>query len=552
VQIQSVGQNASLQPSIDAIKLSLIQGVITSLPTDRPLIARVQSNQDGQATLEIDNQTFVVKSQTNTPLRTGSTVLIQVSSDPQTKQPQLMLVPNSTARSLLPDVRTATSLIPTSRLTPSLTSQNSPVNSTLSKSQLPVQVDVQIINRPRPGVVTVQVDGNRVEASIESEPPGKEFRAETRVVGDRIQLIPIPTKQAVETQAKSILIESFPTRPMGEVLVSLRDAIQASTNQPPPTSVLSKNVSIANSNVANQSTPGSPVTGRVVADPKITSEAIAAATTLSGTLFMKGVLSGVEGNLQNPVGVGDTTLSQGLRELVGQLRALIPETAASLTAERVERVVRDGGQQLESKLGTLITNDPKPTREAVQEIIRTDLKGQLLQAQSTAPETHSQEVKTFAKELLGHIEHLQTLNVLTQQNGGPIHFAIPIPMDGAWQTAQIAFEADREPRKETNSDDTPPFNLLIHLDLTDFGNTWIDANVRGKGFSANLYIESQSGRQSAQSSIRELQQELKESGFEQIRVNVLSTGEIPLARRARFHAVETQMPEQFGLINLEV
>src|SRR5205814_82555 len=107
---------------------------------------------------------------------------------------------------------------------------------------------------------------------------------------------------------------------------------------------------------------------------------------------------------------------------------------------------------------------------------------------------------------------------------------------GPWPTLQLS--VDPEEARPTAEETRPRgYDLLMHLDLTELGATWIDARIAGRQLHAVLYVESADGRQRARASLPSLEQTLQALGFDSVGLDVRSTAELPHGQAAeRFHS----------------
>lgn len=215
------------------------------------------------------------------------------------------------------------------------------------------------------------------------------------------------------------------------------------------------------------------------------------------------------------------------------LAELIPSRNEAPTAAQLAKIVREGGLQYETRLAKLPEDAP---RDQVREVANGDLKGQLLRLlHATASKGSGDATQPLpaAKQALDAIEIQQTINTLAQATGGTFQLNLPLAGPAQWMTMQFAVQPDpteRDGEAPPGGRSSSGFNLLMHVDLDDLGDTWIDARVTGKNLSAVLYLESASGRDLARTQSAELKSALREAGFESILVDVRSTTELPEGR----------------------
>jgi hypothetical protein len=326
----------------------------------------------------------------------------------------------------------------------------------------------------------------------------------------------------------------------------------------PPTSNGQQIVQIASREVPVQTETPIPVGSRVIVQLESTPQGIQLKTVSPNELPPTRVAEAILNALPQRPAVGATlqTLQQSLnvlpntpetpelQQLKTQLQNLLPAKGEAPTAEQVARFVREGGLQYEARLARLPEDAP---RETVRDVANSDLKAQLLRLVNPQPgkptESSTQPIPA-AKLALDAIEIQQTLNSLAQTTQGTFQFHIPLAGPAQWLTMQLAVQPDAGSSEGQKFEGgSRGFNLMMHLELEDLGDTWIDARVNGKNLSAVLYLESESGRDLARAEAGELKTVLRQAGFESILLDVRATSDLPTGRGGNsFEALKEAVP----------
>ncbi len=226
-------------------------------------------------------------------------------------------------------------------------------------------------------------------------------------------------------------------------------------------------------------------------------------------------------------------------ELRETVRTLLPDTPRPPTADELRTLVEDGGQQYEAKLARQTDGGDGPGPR--------DLKGGLLKLFDAVPAlAHSQF--PAAKATLDGIEHQQASNVLSQQSGGPLVLQVPFPDGPHWRTLHLAVEPE-QPDRDPAETGARPFRMLMHVPLSDLGDTWIDAGLNGSQFRAVLYLERAAVRDRVRGELPALQIDLKRSGFTDVLLDVRSTADLTDRQRQRGAAMTAGVPVSTSVID---
>lgn len=226
-------------------------------------------------------------------------------------------------------------------------------------------------------------------------------------------------------------------------------------------------------------------------------------------------------------------------ELRETVRTLLPDTPRPPTADELRTLVEDGGQQYEAKLARQTDGGDGPGPR--------DLKGGLLKLFDAVPAlAHSQF--PAAKATLDGIENQQASNVLSQQSGGPLVLQVPFPDGPHWRTLHLAVEPE-QPDRDPAENGARPFRMLMHVPLSDLGDTWIDAGLNGSQFRAVLYLERAAVRDRVRGELPALQSDLKQSGFTDVLLDVRSTADLTDRQRQRGAAMTAGVPVSTSVID---
>lgn len=194
---------------------------------------------------------------------------------------------------------------------------------------------------------------------------------------------------------------------------------------------------------------------------------------------------------------------------------------------QLRSLVEDGGLHYEAKLTRLASGGEGSTDPAAA--VRGDLKGALLQLLRAAHDLGATASVPAAQTTLDGVEAQQAANVLAQNNAGPYVLQVPFPDAGTWRTLHLAVESDRGGKPE--ADQPGGFRLLMHVPLTELGETWIDAGLSGNRFRAVLYLDQTATRDRVRTELPGLRTELLSDGFAEVLLDVRPAGDLPARRR---------------------
>lgn len=388
---------------------------------------------------------------------------------------------------------------PTPTNAPAAPVSTAPTVPARTSAPLPQLSVVEVLPPTRSGVPQVRVDGRSPAPAESSEPltPGTKLIAQVVRTSQGVRIIPVPvadTPQLMAAVSSAVLKQARPV-PIGEVLPKLvkelDTASQVAARTTPPAA-----------RPAGQTGP--PRSGEILAAARPT---IAAATA-------------------------------DLREAV---RNILPDALRPPSAAELKSLVEDGGQKYEGKLARQADGGEGPSP--------TDLKGALLKLFEAVPAVaHAQY--PAAKAALDGIEHQQAANVLAQQTGGPLVLQVPFPDGPHWRTLHLAVEPEQTPDGGDPADGrAPPFRMLMHVPLSDLGDTWIDAGLSGDQFRAVLYLETAGVRDRVRGELPGLQTDLRQSGFTEVLLDVRPTTDLTDRQRQRGAAMSAGVPISTSVID---
>jgi len=232
-------------------------------------------------------------------------------------------------------------------------------------------------------------------------------------------------------------------------------------------------------------------------------------------------------------------VARAVADLREAVRAQLPDSPRPPTAENLRALVEDNGQRYEAKLARQADGGDGPSA--------ADLKGGLLKLFQAVPAlAHSQF--PAAKATLDGIEQQQGANVLSQQTGGPLVLQVPFPDGPHWRTLHLAVEPE-DRGSDADDEQARPFRMLMHVPLSDLGDTWIDAGLNGNQFRAVLYLEQSGTRDRVRGELPALQNELQSSGFTDVLLDVRPTADLTAAQRKRGAAMAAGVPESTSVID---
>lgn len=261
------------------------------------------------------------------------------------------------------------------------------------------------------------------------------------------------------------------------------------------------------------------------------------------------------------------------------IRAFLPADPRPPNPEELRALVADGGLHFEAKLARLVPDEgevspaPSPAKEPAAEKPGTpatpttaastpttrpandpvgpDLKGDLLRLLQSVQDLGAAAQLPAARATLNGIEAQQATNALSQANGTPYFLQVPFPDGGVWRTMHLSLEPERN-GNQTDEEKPESFRMLMHVPLTDLGETWIDAGVAGKRLRAVMYFDQPQVRDRVRSELPALKGELESDGFSEVLLDVRSASDLPTKHRRQVSAMHAGRPESLSLVDVRV
>lgn len=467
--------------------LRITAGDVTQIQTGVVVAATVLRAGSGEATLDVGGKPLSVR--TGLVLTPGDALNVRVNAG---ANPTVEIVP--------PPRTTPTKLAPTPQPT----------------AAQPEHADVvDVLTREANGQYRVRIDGRETIASSEQPlTPGGRFvlKAETTATGTK--LAPLPDSPQLPATVATAVLRSTPVPQIGEAVRPLLSELNS--------------VQTAAGNPANT--------------------------------------------------------QPDVRTAVGQVRevleSLLPQPGQPPTAETIRSAVQNGGQQYEAKMARAVAMADAPTTPALPAALQasvpqpstaqekaaagallpahaaavspteadrfTDLKGGLLNLLRAIPEVTSAPV---AASVLDGIERQQAVNVLAQQNGGPLVLQIPFPDGPHWRTLNLGVEPDRSGPTDTQGRPTG-YRVMMHVPLSELGETWIDAGADGSRLRAVLYVSDAAARERVRAALATLRPDVLAAGYSDVWLDVRPATALTDQQRQRANAIRGAAPESGGLLDV--
>lgn len=490
------------------------QQPVFSAPVVRAEI--VQQLPDGQYLVRVDGKE--IKASTPDPINVGSKQVVRIESTPQ----GVVIRPVPVTPQLPREVATATlRAIPVRPgIGQALQAIASEVPVTLPPTRsvptaLPTMLpSTPVLNGalPSPVTITAPISGPSVPVNLVTSGQPIPF------IPPRIITTPTPIPASPTTSA--------PTAPPAP----------ATTTAPlPPASILPALLTA----LAVPPPNGAPPAG--VAGPPAGPTPVVPATTIPGPLTPT-----IQGTTNVEVATTTRAAIPATPALKTMVEQLIGTGDAPPSAERLEAFVRDGGMLYEAKLGRIAQSE-RPDAEAIREVPKNDLKGGLLEAIRSSGGVDA-DPKLHAA--LDSIESQQALNILAATSGEGVRLQFPIPDGQQWRTLDVTFSSEAEGEQADGQPGQDGYSLFMHTELSDFGDTWIDARVTGKSFRAVLYIESAEARDRVRGELKSLATDLGSMGFGHVLLDVKGTADLPNHDRARANAMRSSAPVGTSLLDV--
>jgi hypothetical protein len=225
------------------------------------------------------------------------------------------------------------------------------------------------------------------------------------------------------------------------------------------------------------------------------------------------------------------------------LAALIPNTGRPPAASELRNLVDNAGMHYEARLARL-----EPDSDA-RDVARSDLKGGLLRLLQTASALGASDAIPTVHRVVDGIEVQQATNVLAQAQGTPLMLQIPFPDAEKWRTLNLAIERDAH-GEQSEYGRPGEFRMLMHVPLSELGETWIDAGLIGDRFRAILYLERSSVRERVRGELTDLRAELQSNGLSEVLLDVRSAADLPPRQRRLSHAMLAGRPDSVSVLDV--
>lgn len=264
-------------------------------------------------------------------------------------------------------------------------------------------------------------------------------------------------------------------------------------------------------------------------------------------------------------------LQQAVGEVRHAIQAIVPDDGPP-DATRLRNLVENGGLHFEAKLGRMtdLSGGRQPpegsplgglTPPAQQDVEiegrvpparpdAPDLKGGLLRLLHAARDLGEAVPLAATRAALDGIEANQAANVLAREQGTPYILQVPFPDHDAWRTLHLAVEQDRPGSGEPGDGRPAGFRMLMHVPLTDLGETWIDAGLAGDRFRAVLYLDAPAARDRVRADLPALRSELASGGFGEVLLDVRAAADLPAGRRQLATAMAAGRPADGSVLDV--
>ncbi|MDY3563045.1 flagellar hook-length control protein FliK [Gemmata sp. JC673] len=271
----------------------------------------------------------------------------------------------------------------------------------------------------------------------------------------------------------------------------------------------------------------------------------------------KAVLDSKGGVTETPLPRLPAAVREAAEAVRETIRSLVPSEPRVPSAGDLQKLVENGGLQFEAKLARLAEDPqlagalPRQTAAEVRGDLRGDLKGDLLRLIQTTREFGLAVQFPAARAALEGIEAQQATQTLAQATGTPYILQVPFPDRDQWRTLHLAVEREGQSGDENESESGPGrFRMLMHVPLSELGETWIDAGLSGGQFRAAIYLDRSEVRDRVREALPELRTELSTDGFAEVLLDVRATADLPKKTRERSSAMLAGRPASTSLLDV--
>lgn len=221
-------------------------------------------------------------------------------------------------------------------------------------------------------------------------------------------------------------------------------------------------------------------------------------------------------------------------------RGVLPAPGHPPDAGRLRAFVEHGGLHHEAKLAR--------QAEGTAPAAGPDLKAVLLRLVGESPAQDGEPpVLAAARAALAGIETWQAVNVIARERGGPYVLPVPVQDGDEWRTLHLAVEPDGRATGE------PPgsrFRVLLHVELSGLGETWVEAAASDGRLTAVVYLNGETARDRARDGLADLGGALKAAGYDDVSLDVRPTSELPERQRRRGAAMAAGVPESVSILDV--
>lgn len=264
-------------------------------------------------------------------------------------------------------------------------------------------------------------------------------------------------------------------------------------------------------------------------------------------------LAALEPDASESVGGNSVNVKEAANVVRDALGAFLPSASRPPNSTELQNLVENGGLLFEAKLARLVTanenpsdgesSNPNQNGSGTAQPNRQsspDLKESLLRLLQAVRDFGNVAQMPATRAALDGIEAQQAANVFAQDQGKPYVLQVPFPDGGEWRTLHLAVEPERNRRQ--GSGESGDFRLLMHVPLTDLGETWIDAGLSSNRFRALLYLDGADARDRVRAELPGLRTELLDGGFSEVLLDVRPTSDLPARQRKQVAAMQAGRP----------
>lgn len=527
-------------PTAAGVPVRVVGGNLALVPLGALLQATVTSVTPRDASLLVNGQQLTVRQPPGVQLQPGAVLLVRVPpTAPNAPNPTVELsappatagtaprVPAGTANVTpsLPDaVGRATNPVttPSVRITPDAAKLATPAGA-------PRLAVVDVLNALPDGRVRVQIDGEeQVAASAQPLTPGSRYVLQVERTPAGLALKPPPDSPKLEADVATAILRT-PTPGLPATLKPLQAELATFTT-PQPTGT----------------SPPVP--------PAVRDAAVAVRDTLNSFLPTEPRTPDAQ-ELQKLVENG------GLHYEAKLARFADPEAAPARSEAPKAESPEAQATNDKSPASTSTTNDrnttspdrstsePPAASQAANRALGTDLKGDLLRLLQTVQDLGGTVQAPAAQTALHGIEAQQATNTLAQTNAAPYLLQIPFPDGQELRTLSLSLEPQNRP-DQPDAEQAGRFRMLMHVPLSDLGETWIDAGLAGDKFRATIYLDRAAIRDRVRAALPELRTELQSDGFSEVLLDVRASDELPSRQKREASAMQAGRPNTVSVLDV--